>query len=81
MTDQKQRRVFTEEFKNQMVQLYNNGKRRVDILREYSVTASAFDKWVKRINATGSAKEADNRTPLENDLIHLRKENKQLRGK
>lgn len=79
MTDLKQRQVFTEEFKNQMVQLYNNGKRRVDILREYGVTASAFDQWVKRINATGSAKEADNRTPMEQDLISLRKENKQLR--
>ena len=47
MTTRKERKVFTEEFKNQLVQLYNNGKRRVDILREYSVTASAFDKWVK----------------------------------
>ena len=79
MTDRKERKVFTEEFKHQLVRLYNNGKRRVDILREYSVTASAFDTWVKRINATGSAKEADNRTPQDQELLQLRKENKQLR--
>lgn len=79
MAERKERQVITEEFKNQLVQLCNNGKRRVDILREYGVTASAFDQWVKRINATGSAKEVANRTPMEQDLITLSKENKQLR--
>ena len=79
MTDRKERKVFTEEFKNQLVQLYNNGKRRADILREYGVSASAFDKWVQRINATGSTKEADNRTPQEQEMLLLHKEIKQLR--
>ena len=79
MTDRKERKVFTEEFKNQLVQLYNNGKRRADILREYGVSASAFDKWVQRINATGSTKEADNRTPQEQEMLQLHKEIKQLR--
>ena len=79
MAERKERKVFTEEFKIQLVQLYNNGKRRVDILREYGVAATAFDTWVKRINATGSAKEANNRTPQEQELLQLRKENKQLR--
>jgi len=79
MTDRKERKVFTEEFKNQLVQLYNNGKRRADILREYGVSASAFDKWVQRINVTGSTKEADNRTPQEQEMLQLHKEIKQLR--
>ena len=79
MTDSTKRKVFTEEFKNQLVQLYNNGKRRSDILREYGVSASSFDKWVKRINTTGSTKEAENRTPQEQEMFQLRKENKQLR--
>lgn len=51
----------------------------MDILREYDLTATAFDIWVKRINATGSAKEANNRTPQEQELLQLRKKNKQLR--
>ena len=30
------RRTYTDEFKNQLVQLYLNGKRKCDIVREYS---------------------------------------------
>lgn len=35
----RQRKSFTDEFKNQMVQLYLNGKPRKDIIREYERTA------------------------------------------
>lgn len=62
-----------------MVQLYNSGKPRSEILKEYDLTPSAFDKWVSRINTTGSAKEADNRTPEEMELMKLRKENQRLK--
>jgi transposase len=82
MTDtrnKRERRTFTEEFKNQMVQLYLNGKRRCDILREYDLSSSAFDKWIKQHQTTGSFREKDNRTEEENELIKLRKENQQLK--
>ena len=78
MTEKRQRRTFTEEFKKQMVALYNAGKPRAEITREYDLTASALDKWIERINKTGSSKEADNRSAAENELIKLRKENRQL---
>lgn len=52
----RERREFTEEFKLQMVQLYNNGKPRSEIIREYDLTPSAFNNWVKKYNATGSFK-------------------------
>ena len=78
MTTPRPKREFTEEFKNQMVKLYNSGKPRVDIAREYDLTPSALNRWIQRINATGSPKEADNRTPEENELIKLRKINQQL---
>ncbi len=39
----RERREFTEEFKLQMVQLYNNGKARSEIIREYDLTPSAFN--------------------------------------
>ena len=68
-----------EEFKNQMVQLYNAGKPRSEIVREYDLSGNTFDKWVKRINATGSTRECDNRTPEQNELLLLRKENQRLR--
>ncbi|OSP59755.1 hypothetical protein EFP6CTSP_16880, partial [Enterococcus faecium] len=42
------RRTFSQEFKQQIVNLYLAGKPRVEIIREYELTASAFDKWVKQ---------------------------------
>ena len=52
----RERREFTEEFKLQMVQLYNNGKSRSEIIKEYDLTPSAFNNWVKKYNTTGSFK-------------------------
>ncbi len=74
----KERRIFAPEFKQQMVQLYENGKPRKDIIREYQLTPSALDKWVKQSQTSGSFKEKDNLTPEQEELIRLRKENKQL---
>jgi transposase len=79
MPEKRARRTFSEEQKKQLVELFNHGKPRSEIIREYDLTASAFDKWVKRINATGSIHEKDNRTIEEQELIRLRKENQQLR--
>lgn len=79
MTQRRARRTYSEEQKKQLVELFNHGKSRSEIIREYDLTASAFDKWVKRINATGSSHEKDNRTPEELELLKLRKENQQLR--
>jgi transposase len=79
MTEKRQKRVYTEEFKKQLVQLFNNGKPRGEIVREYDLTPSAFDNWVRRINATGSSKEKDNRTPEQEELLRLRKENQKLK--
>lgn len=78
MTKKRPKREFTEEFKQQMVQLFNSGKPRSEIAREYDLTPSALNNWIKRINATGSSKEADNRTPEKTELIKLRKENQRL---
>ena len=44
----KARRTYTSEFKEQMVQLYLNGKPRKDIIREYDLTPSSLDKWVNQ---------------------------------
>ena len=78
MTEKRERRIFNENFKQQLVKLYNSGKPRSQIIREYDLTSSAFDKWVKRINSTGSSHESDNRTPEQTELIRLRKENRHL---
>lgn len=56
------RRIFTIEFKKQMVQLYENGKSRAAIVTEYELTASALDRWIKQAKASGSFNEKDNRS-------------------
>ena len=56
------RRTYTDEFKNQLVQLYLNGKRKCDIVREYDISSSLLDKWIKQSTSTGSFKEKDNRS-------------------
>ena len=73
------KREFTDAFKQQIVQLYNSGKPRSEIIKEYDLTPSAFDKWVNRVNATGSTKESDNRSPEAAELLKLRKENQKLK--
>jgi transposase len=79
MNEKRERRSFSDEFKHQIVQLYNAGKSKSEICREYDLASTVVDRWIKRINATGSAKECDNRTPEEMELIKLRKENNQLK--
>lgn len=74
----KKRRTFTTDFKKQVVALYESGKSRQDIVSEYELTASALDRWITQFQQSGSFKEKDNRSPEEQELIELRKRNKQL---
>ena len=67
-----QRRTFTSAFKKQMMDLFNNGKTRANIVEEYDLTASALDRWIKQSQTSGSFKEKDNRSTEENELIALR---------
>lgn len=76
--NRKQRRTFTEEFKSQIVLLYQNGKRKCDIINEYDISPSLLDKWIKQAETTGSFKEKDNRTPEEQEVLELHKRIKQL---
>lgn len=75
----RERRTYTAEFKKQIVELYNSGKPRAELIREYELTPSALASWINKYNATGSFKAKDNRTEEENELIHLRKELQRLR--
>lgn len=69
----KKRRKFTEEFKLQMVQLYNNGKAPSEIVKEYDLTRSALMNWIQKYNKTGSFKESDNISEEEKELKKLKK--------
>ncbi|SDE62571.1 transposase [Paenibacillus sp. cl6col] len=65
------RRTFTDNFKKQMVQLYENGKSRADIVSEYELSASALDRWIKQAHQTGSFSEKDNQKKM--NLLHYGK--------
>ena len=55
--------------------LYRSGKRRCNICREYDIAHSLFDKWVKQSEGSDFFQEKDNRTPEQEELLKLRKEN------
>ncbi len=79
MEGRRKARQYTEEFKKEMVELYNNGKSASDISREYDLTRSVLNKWIKCINETGSTKAKDNISEEQKELKKLRKENDQLK--
>ena len=79
MADPKRPRRFDESFKRQIVQLYENGKPAREIKAEYDISHSTLHRWVKGVRNSGSTRAADNRTPEQNELIELRRQNKQLR--
>ncbi len=74
----REKRIYNDDFKKKIVELYNNGKPRREIVKEYELTPSALSNWIKKFNSTGSFKIQDNRTDEENELILLKKENKRL---
>ncbi len=71
-------RSYSDDFKKQMVHLFESGKKRSELVREYELTPSALDRWIQQFSATGSFKTKDNLTDEQRELIQLRKENKQL---
>ena len=79
MADPKHPRKFSEEFKRQIVQLYDNGKPAGEIKAEYDIGSSTLHRWVRAIHENGSTKAADNRTPEQQRILELEKENKQLK--
>src|SRR5690625_2375579 len=74
----RQRRTFSTEFKKQLVLLYKNNKPRKEIIKEYDLNPSRFDRWVRQYDNSGSFKEEDNRTDEETELIELRKKIEKL---
>ena len=66
MRDPRHPRHFTEYFKRQIVDLYNAGKSKREIMDEQGLGKSAVERRIKSINATGSPRAADNRTPEQN---------------
>ncbi|SDH49318.1 hypothetical protein SAMN05216352_101455 [Alteribacillus bidgolensis] len=48
------------------------------MIKEYELEPPVFYKWVRQIRTSVSFEEKDNRTPEQEELIRLRKENQKL---
>lgn len=57
------------------MELYNNGKPREELVREYELTPFALSSWIKKYNTTGSFKAEDNRSEEKNLLNFVKKFN------
>lgn len=77
--EKRTRRKFTDEFKTQIVKLYQGGRSAGDLARDYDLNEQLVYRWVKQQTTSGSFKAAVNRTDEENELIKLRKVNQQLK--
>ncbi|MCO6504595.1 MAG: transposase [Snodgrassella sp.] len=66
---QRIRRSFRADFHRQMVKLYQQGKSRSELVRQYDLTPSTLDRWINQSSKSGSFKTKDNRTLEENELI------------
>ncbi|HCY1172355.1 TPA: transposase [Staphylococcus aureus] len=72
----KERRTFSSEFKLQVVRLYENGKLKNEIIREYDLKSS---NSIKQHQNTGSFNHQDNLKSGEKELIKLRREVQHLK--
>ena len=79
MADPKRPRHFTDELRRQIASLYSAGKPPSEIMREYDLGSTTLRRWINSVNATGSPRAADNRTPEQNRIIELERESKRLR--
>ena len=70
---------YTDGFREQIAKLVINGKPIAQIVKEYGISKSTISTWATKYQNSGSFRDVDNRTEEENELIKLRKENKQLK--
>lgn len=70
---------YPPEFRRQMVELVRAGRNPEELAREFEPTAQAIRNWVKQADRDEGLRQ-DILSPAEhNELIRLRRENKQLR--
>lgn len=75
----RKRRQFSEDFKQHVVDLYQEGMSRKEIIEKYDLTPSAFDRWVQQQRENGSFKTIDSMSDEEKELLALRKEVQRLK--
>ena len=69
---------YTDESREQIAKIALSGKPVTQIVKEYGISKTSVNNWTAKYEKTGSFRDVDNRSDVENELIRLRKENKQL---
>ena len=70
---------YEENFKKQIVKIYNQGNHTYrELSEQYGISTSTMRQWVIRYNNTQSFEAKDNKTDEEKRLIELEKKVKQL---
>ncbi len=64
---------FSDDFKTQIVRLYQSGKKASILSKEYDISLPTIYKWVKESSTTGSFKTNDNLTDEQRELKASRK--------
>jgi len=72
-------RRYTEEFKQQIAELKKSGRSTNDLMREYDLTKTSINTWVRQYEKSGSFKASDNMTETEKALKAALKENRHLK--
>jgi len=71
--------LYTDEFREQIARLYKSGKAALEIQKEYGISKATIYNWSRKFENTGTFRDESNRSDAENEIIKLRKENKQLK--
>ena len=71
---------FTDEFKQQIVDLHNDGMKRSEVIKECESRSFTLDKQVKQTRTTILFKTVDNLTDEQRELLALRKGTKELKS-
>lgn len=72
-------RRYTDEFKHQIVELKKSGRSTSDLMREYDLTKTSINMWVRQFENSGSFRTEDNLTETEKALKAALKENRRLK--
>lgn len=75
MADPNHPRRLADDFKRQIADLHNGGKPVGEIVADHGLGRSTVRRRIDSVNATGSPRAADNRTPEQHRIADLEREN------
>ena len=75
----KSQRVYTPEFRRQMVELHRAGRSFDELAKEFGCTSWSIRQWVKQADRDTGRGDGGLTTAEREELVRLRRENRQLR--